>query len=243
VQKYLTALGGIFRRARKVYGVKLDPLADVDRPKVRPSGDFAVLDPDGVRQLARAAETEQDSVLFLTAAFTGLRQSELIGLRWEDVDFALHLVHVRRAVVRGQVKTPKSGKVRSVPLTDEVARALDGLSRRERFTGDEDYVFPSSTGAPQDDSKLRRRFRTALKASGARWQGGDGSFVFHDLRHTFGTIAVQVWPLSDVQAYMGHADIKTTMIYVHHIPAADAAERLERAVAARSFAAVERVAA
>ncbi len=52
----------------------------------------------------------------------------------------------------------------------------------------------------------------------------------HDLRHTFGTLAVQVFPLSDVKAYMGHADIATTMIYVHHVPQLDAAEKLSSAL-------------
>jgi hypothetical protein len=51
---------------------------------------------------------------------------------------------------------------------------------------------------------------------------------------TFGTLAVQVWPVTDVQAYMGHADIKTTMRYVHHVPKHDAAERFSRFVAAQS---------
>jgi integrase len=50
--------------------------------------------------------------------------------------------------------------------------------------------------------------------------------VFHDLRHTFGTLAVQAFALSDVKAMMGHADISTTMIYVHHVPQTDAAARL-----------------
>ena len=49
---------------------------------------------------------------------------------------------------------------------------------------------------------------------------------FHDLRHSFGTLAVQVFPLTDVKAYMGHADISTTMIYVHHVPQHDAAAKL-----------------
>jgi integrase len=49
---------------------------------------------------------------------------------------------------------------------------------------------------------------------------------FHDLRHTFGTLAVQGFPLTDVKAFMGHADISTTMIYVHHVPQHDAAEKL-----------------
>jgi integrase len=55
--------------------------------------------------------------------------------------------------------------------------------------------------------------------------------VFHDLRHTFGTLAVQAFPRSDVQAYMGHADIATTMIYVHHRPQHAAADRLGQFVA------------
>ena len=54
----------------------------------------------------------------------------------------------------------------------------------------------------------------------------------HDLRHTFGTLAVQAFPLSDVKAFMGHADIATTMVYVHHVPQADAAAKLSRLVAA-----------
>jgi hypothetical protein len=51
-------------------------------------------------------------------------------------------------------------------------------------------------------------------------------FTFHDLRHTFGSLAVQVWPLTDVRAYMGHADIQTTMRYSHHVPKAKAAAEL-----------------
>jgi integrase len=57
-----------------------------------------------------------------------------------------------------------------------------------------------------------------------------GGFTLHDLRHTFGTLAVQVFPLHDVQAYMGHADIQTTMRYAHHVPKVDAARRFTEAV-------------
>jgi hypothetical protein len=56
---------------------------------------------------------------------------------------------------------------------------------------------------------------------------------FHDLRHTFGTIAVQAFPLTDVKAFMGHADIQTTMVYVHHVPQHDAADKLSKLLDAR----------
>jgi integrase len=99
------------------------------------------------------------------------------------------------------------------------------LSRRANFVDEEDLVFPNAVGNFLDDSKLRRRFFKALDRAGLK------RLRFHDLRHTFGTLAVQAFPLSDVKAYMGHADIQTTMIYVHHVPQHDAAERLSRTVA------------
>ena len=61
---------------------------------------------------------------------------------------------------------------------------------------------------------------------------GSKRLNFHALRHTFGTLAVQAFPLTDVKAYMGHADIQTTMIYVHHVPQHDAADRLGQLVEA-----------
>jgi integrase len=126
---------------------------------------------------------------------------------------------------------PKSGRVRSVPLVDQVAGALDELSRRDQFTGDDDLVFCNAAVAHFEDSALRRRFYEA------RDQAGLKPIRFHDLRHTFGTLAVQVFPLSDVKAYIGRADVATTMIYVHHVPRLDAAEKLSQALATSSSAA------
>jgi hypothetical protein len=73
---------------------------------------------------------------------------------------------------------------------------------------------------------MRRRFYAALDAAELP------HIRFHDLRHTFGTLAVQAFPLTDVKAFMGHADIQTTMIYVHHVPQHDAADKLSRLLAA-----------
>ena len=224
ITKQLVILHGIFRRAQRAYGLRGNPAAGVDRPPVRRSGDFAVLSPDEVEALAGVAESEQDAALFTTAAFSGLRMGELRALRWSDVDFMKRLIHVRGAVARSTLGEPKSGRVRSVPMVDQVLRALDGLSRRELFVAGEDLIFGTQTGWFFDDSRVRRRYHAALDRAGLK------RLRFHDLRHTFGTLAVQVFPLSDVKAYMGHANIETTMIYVHHVPRTDAAGRLSRAL-------------
>ncbi len=105
--------------------------------------------------------------------------------------------------------TPKSGKVRSVPMVPEVAQALARLSQRERFTTDEDPVFAGIVGGHLDASALRRRYRQAAKLAGLR------SLPFHSLRHYFGSMAVNRASLVQVQSWMGHSHIQTTARYLH----------------------------
>jgi len=231
IQKILVLLHGILKRAKRRGWISTNPAEDVERVTFRRSGEFNVLTPSQVAAVARAATDEQDAALFTVAAFTGLRLGELRALRWGDVDFSKRLVHVRRSYTHGQPGPPKSGKVRSVPLIDQAAVPLDGLSRRSHFTGNDDLVFATAIGKPLDDSALRKRFYEALDAAElGELRRKPDPLVFHDLRHTFGTLAVQAFPLSDVKAYMGHADIQTTMIYVHHVPRHDAAARLSAVV-------------
>ncbi len=72
INKRLVVMHGIFRRAMRVYGLRSNPSALVDRQPLRRSGEFSVLDPPEVEALARAAESDQDAALFRVAAFTGL---------------------------------------------------------------------------------------------------------------------------------------------------------------------------
>ena len=120
-------------------------------------------------------------------------------------------------------------------MSDQVARALDGLSRREHFIGANDLVFCNEVGGFVDDGRLRTRFYAALKEAGlGHLREKEDPVVFHDLRHTFGTLAVRAFPLSDVKAFMGHESISTTMIYVHHVPQTDAAAKLSKLLSTES---------
>lgn len=229
--KQLTILNGIFRRACRAYGLPANPVSGVERLRERKKIDLEVLEPEEVWALVRAAASEQDAALFLTAAFTGLRMGELRALRWRDVDFARSLVRVRASYSVRWLVTPKSGKVRAVPLAPGVASALARLGQRERWTGDEDLVFPGELGGFLDDSALRRRYKQALSRAGLR------QLRFHDLRHTFGTRMIAKADIVRVKEWMGHADVQTTMRYLHFTPRPEDARLVAEAFAVEAQAA------
>jgi integrase len=221
--KALVLMHGVFQRARKVWGLQSNPVAEVERPPLARSGDIQVFSPEEVWALVRSATTEQDGALFLTAAFTGLRMGELLALRWRDVDFGGQNIRVRASYYAGQVTTPKSGRVRAVPMAPDVASALARLRSRRDWTSDDDLVFVGETGSYLDGSALRRRYKAALDEAGLR------RLRFHDLRHTFGTRMIAKADIRRVQEWMGHADIQTTMRYLHYAPHDEDAELVAEA--------------
>jgi integrase len=224
VAKHLVILHGIFRRAMKVWGLPSNPAATVERPRYRVSDDLEAYSPEDVWALVRAAGSEQDAALYLTAAFAGLRMGELLALQWRDIDYAGQTIRVRRSYnVHGGVGSPKSGKVGSVPIVPDVAERLARLAVREFWVEPEDLVFASDLGTFQDASSIRIRYRLALTRAGLR------QLRFHDLRHTFGTLAVRRAEVPAVQAWMVHSDIQTTMRYVHHRDRGDEAKLLAEA--------------
>ena len=110
-------------------------------------------------------------------------------------------------------------------MAPDVASALARLGERGLATGDDDLVFPGDVGGYLDGSALRRRYKAALARAGLR------QLRFHDLRHTFGTRMIAQADIRRVQEWMGHADVQTTMKYLHYAPRGDEAELVARAFA------------
>jgi integrase len=161
------------------------------------------------------------------AAMTGLRQGELLALRWLDLDADARKVRVRQAWVRGEFKAPKSRRgSRGVPVAEEVASALRELAEASAFDAADDLVFAHpKTGRPLDRSKVRKRFQLACRRADVR------VVRFHDLRHTFGTRMAASGEISlrTLQEWMGHRDAKTTLIYADYQPGEHEAEIVSRA--------------
>jgi len=210
--KPLIQLHGIFRRAQTVRGVAANPLARVEKHPMRSSGDIQVFSPEEVWALVRAATSQLDGAIFLTAAFTGLRLGELLALHWRDVDFASATIRVRASWAGGVLTTPKSGKVRAVPLAPDVAnrartaRPTRALDRRRR------------PGVRLGDRRVSRRLGAPPPLQGGPRCGG-----------------ASATPLSRPAAYVRHPDDRqgrhpprggvdgprrhqTTMKYLHYAP-------------------------
>jgi integrase len=209
--KCLMVLHALCNWAVRHRGLQANPAALVERlPERYDPGDYRFYDVEQVLALSRAAANEQDAVLFLAAAFTGLRCGELIALRWRDVDFPGEAIRVMRSYSRKTLTIPKSNRSRVVPMVPRVAQALARLGQRGHDTMADDLVFPGEAGGFLDDSAMRRRYHVACEV--ARLE----RLRFHDLRHTFGSLAINKGSLVQVQHWLGHANIETTTRYLHH---------------------------
>jgi integrase len=229
VCNHLNFLHGLFAFAVKRGWAIENPVARVDRPKAGRSVDrpkagrsshrrIRFLTNEQLEAVLRAVPDDElgplERAIYLTAALTGLRMGELLGLRWCDVDWGARRVRVAESFTRGQFDSPKSNRGRSVPLADRLAGELERHFQRSHFQRDRDLVFAHpATGNPYDPSKLRKRFGQALERADVP------TITFHELRHTFGTrMAAAGAPLRTIQHWMGHADQSTTEIYAHYSP-------------------------
>jgi integrase len=193
-----------------------NPVQYIERPRGEDK-EMDVLTPDEIRRLLDAQE-EPLRTLLLTAVLTGMRQGELFGLQWENIDFARHLIHVRRSLWHGTLGTPKSRRSRrAIDMPPTLEQALQQLLTTRRS----EFVFCSERGTPLDADNFRHReFPAALRRAQLR------RIRFHDLRHTYTSLLIAHGAHPKyIQAQLGHASIQTTLDrYGHLMPQLHQAE-------------------
>jgi integrase/recombinase XerD len=158
-----------------------------------------ILSPEEVAAFLEAVPTVRDRVALTTAYATGLRASEVVGLRIQDIDKSRMVIHV----VNG-----KGGKQRYVMLSPKLLGILRAYWTIER---PRPWLFPGRGGdKPLDPSTLNAACAAAVEATGISKQA-----TLHSLRHAFATHLVeQGVDVSIVQALLGHSHLSTTMRYV-----------------------------
>lgn len=213
-----------------------------DPPKSTPK-EMSFLKPDEVRNLLKKA-LELDSrnyALYFTAVATGMRQGELLALRWENVDLERCVLRVKQSLVRlpngglklqrpktkSSIRSIRLGKETIAVLKEQEARLIGEKEKSNGLWKDLGFVFPSTIGTPADPTNVLKQFRKTLQAAGLP------KIRFHDLRHTAASLmlnnGVDVLVASK---RLGHAKPSITLdVYGHLIPsiqeeAADVLDRL-----------------
>jgi len=223
--------------------ISSNPAALVERPREAPtetegSEEITTLTDAQAYQLFEAARGDRFENLFVVAIRTGLREGELLGLKWEDLSLDVDpaVLTLRRSLAEkkggGTYFTPtkrKSGR-RKLALLPEAGDALRAqrdfvsseIERMGESWEDHGLVFPNTRGRPMNRHNLyRRHFKPLLRSAGLP------DITFHDLRHTFATIMLYEWETSPgiVAQMLGHGSIKVTMdFYSHVMPSTQEAE-------------------
>jgi integrase len=174
------------------------------------------------RILSSTTSDQQDRILFLLLARTGMRPGEAFALRWSDVDFVGRKILVERALSDGEIGSTKTGIIRTVDMSQELAKNLKSLlTVREIETLKNGWgevppsVFVSPRGKLLEESKVRKRFVRALASAGV------SSHRLYDLRHTFVTTHLaKETPITWIAQQCGHARPSTTLAWYAPLAAA-----------------------
>lgn len=218
VDRDLAVLRNLFnlaKRWKKFYGenpVSASGLILEDSKRER------IATPDEEKRLLDASPPHLRAIL-ITALQTGMRKGEIIKLKWNNIDMENNNITIDKS-------NSKSKKTRKLPINTLLRRLL--LEQKLK-NGSSEYVFLTPKGEPyaREDS-LNQSYRAALNK--ADIQG----LRFHDLRHTAGTRLGEMGvPIQVIQEILGHADIRTTMRYVH--PGASIRDAVEKLANSDSY--------
>ena len=193
----------------------------------RPAGTKRSMTAEQAQTFLRAADGTPWAAMWTVMLYLGVRPGEAAGLCWDDIDDTGRVVHVRRALKRGEggrlfVGTPKTlQSVRSLDAPSPVLAALKQRrqdQRRERFAAGElwanieDLVFTNSVGSPTDPARVRIAFTAAARSAGL----GEG-WTPNSLRHTAASLLSDAGVgLEQVADQLGHKDTRMASLHYRH---------------------------
>lgn len=224
VRNHLNVLGAALKHALAMGWIANDPMAAVKKPSARRRKEMKVWDANELVHFLGVSTNHELFVLFRLVLYTGLRRSEVLGLRWNDIDLQSRRLAVRQTLVvvggTPQFGTPKSHEARTIDLDPETtqtlsdwrqeqARRLDGL----RPAGD--LVFTRADGHSLHPDTVSDWFRRCLHDCKI-----ERTIAFHEMRHTHASLLLREGvPVHVVSQRLGHADVGFTLrTYAHVMP-------------------------
>ncbi|OPY83445.1 MAG: putative prophage phiRv2 integrase [Syntrophus sp. PtaU1.Bin005] len=214
LRKILVTFNQIMAYAVRHRHIDFNPVRDAEKPRNQGkevvTETIKVLNPEQIKAFLEEVTNQKYHTLFLTAIMTGARQGELLGLKWEDVDFSRKQIHIQRTFNHGRFFAPKTkGSNRKIDLAPVVIKAL---AQWKLSDGKNDLIFPSDAGTPMDCMNMvHNQFHPALNRAGCP------RIRFHDLRHTTASLLLdQGENIKYISSQLGHANPTTTLnIYAH----------------------------
>ena len=233
MKKILINLGAIMTYSVRKRYIHYNPVRDVEKPRGQSEHDenheLNILLPAEILTLSDAAPDLKHKTLFMAAVTTGLRQGELLGLKWTDIDWFNNQTHVNRTYNHFRFYEPKTKKSkRRVDVPPQMMKQFKEW-KVACPPNDLDLVFPNNVGKPMCSLAMyNRKFLPAIKKTTPK------KVRFHDLRHTYASLLIdQGENIKYIQKQLGHASIKLTLDTYGHLMKdvnKDAASRLGKAI-------------
>lgn len=218
--KHLRVLGACLQAAVTYRFAESNAVRDLPRAqKPRPeSKEAAYFENSELPRLFASLTEEPYRTLCLVALKTGMRQGELIALRWDDLDLGEAVIRVRRSYTGGELGTPKNRERRDVDLISDVVNLLLSWRRQQQANGEELVFHEASHRFLSPTILLRRKLYPAMNAAGIDRVGPTQERrTFHSFRHTFAKRALENGAqITWLSRHLGHSSLKvTTDVYGH----------------------------